>query len=298
MIKQIKYFQAVVRCKSFTEAAEECFISQSAISQQIQALEQELGVKLLNRQNRKFSLTPAGEHFYRKSLVLIADFERMCNETVRIANKDRAELRIGYLKCYGGQEFRLAVAEFSEKYPDVSVQIINGNHEDLYAALRDGGVDLILSDQRRAFSDEYVNHILTTSECYIEIAARNPIAALEYVETEDLKNIPCILVASPEQQETERIYYREIVGIQGDFLFAENLEEARLLVIGGKGFMPIEGGEHEPGAAAAFGRVLLTRRGNPIKRTYCAFWKADNSGYYIEDFADMLESKFLPDGKV
>lgn len=175
MIKQIKYFQAVVRCKSFTEAAEECFISQSAISQQIQALEQELGVKLLNRQNRKFSLTPAGEHFYRKSLVLIADFERMCNETVRIANKDQAELRIGYLKCYGGQEFRLAVAEFSEKYPDVSVQIINGNHEDLYAALRDGGVDLILSDQRRAFSDEYVNHILTTSECYIEIAARNPI---------------------------------------------------------------------------------------------------------------------------
>lgn len=297
MIKQIKYFQAVVRCKSFTEAAEECFISQSAISQQIQALEQELGVKLLNRQNRKFSLTPAGEHFYRKSLVLISDFERMCNETVRIANKDQAELRIGYLKCYGGQEFRLAVAEFSEKYPDVSVQIINGNHEDLYAALRNGGVDLILSDQRRAFSDEYVNHILTTSECYIEIAARNPIAALEYVETEDLKNIPCILVASPEQQETERTYYREVVGIQGDFLFAENLEEARLLVIGGKGFMPIEGGEREPGAAAAFGRVLLTRRGNPIKRTYCAFWKTDNSGYYIEDFADMLESKFLTDGK-
>ncbi len=298
MIKQIKYFQAVVQCKSFTEAAEECFISQSAISQQIQALEQELGVKLLNRKNRKFSLTPAGEHFYRKSLVLIADFERMCNETVRIANKDQKELCIGYLKCYGGQEFRLAVAEFSEKYPDVSVQIINGNHEDLYAALRDGGVDLILSDQRRAFSDEYVNHILTTSECYIEIAARNPIAALEYVETEDLKNIPCILVASPEQQETEQTYYREVVGIQGDFLFAENLEEARLLVIGGKGFMPIEGGEHEPGKAAALGRVLLTRRGNPIKRTYCAFWKADNSGYYIEDFADMLESKFLSDGKV
>lgn len=297
MIKQIKYFQAVVRCKSFTEAAEECFISQSAISQQIQALERELGIKLLNRQNRKFSLTPAGEHFYRKSLVLIADFERMCNETVRIANKEQAELRIGYLKCYGGQEFRLAVAEFSEKYPDVSVQIINGNHEDLYAALRDGDVDLILSDQRRAFSDEYVNHILMTSECYIEIAARNPIAALEYVETEDLKNIPCILVASPEQQETERIYYREIVGIQGDFLFAENLEEARLLVIGGKGFMPIDGGESELDTASAFGRVLLTRRKNPIKRTYCAFWKADNSGYYIEDFADILESKFSTNDK-
>lgn len=194
MIKQIRYFQAVVRCKSFTEAAEECFVSQSAISQQIQALEHELGVKLLNRENRKFSLTPAGEHFYQKSLVLIADFERLCHETVRIANKDNAELRIGYLKCYGGQEFRLAVAEFSEKYPDVSVHIINGNHEDLYDALRSGGVDLILSDQRRAFSDEYVNFILTTSKCYIEIAARNPLASLESIETDDLKNIPCMII--------------------------------------------------------------------------------------------------------
>lgn len=298
MIKQIRYFQAVVRCKSFTEAAEECFVSQSAISQQIQALEHELGVKLLNRENRKFSLTPAGEHFYQKSLVLIADFERLCHETVRIANKDNAELRIGYLKCYGGQEFRLAVAEFSEKYPDVSVHIINGNHEDLYDALRSGRVDLILSDQRRAFSDEYVNFILTTSKCYIEIAARNPLASLESIETDDLKNIPCILIASPEQQDNERTYYQEIVGIKGDFLFAENLEEARLLVIGGKGFMPIEGGENEPGSAAALRRVLLTRKGKLIKRNYCAFWKTDNSGYYIEDFADILKSKFPPESGV
>lgn len=95
-----------------------------------------------------------------------------------------------------------------------------------------------------------------------------------------------------EQQEAERIYYKEIVGIQGDFLFAESLEEARLLVVGGKGFMPIEGGESETGFAPVLNRVLLTGKGNPIRRTYCAFWKADNSGYYIEDFADMLKSRF------
>jgi hypothetical protein len=86
MLKQIKYFQSVVRCGSFTEAAEQNFISQSAISQQIQALEKELGVTLLERKNRKFTLTPAGEYFYKKSL-----------ETA---------LRIGYLKCYSGLEFQ------------------------------------------------------------------------------------------------------------------------------------------------------------------------------------------------
>lgn len=53
----------------------------------------------------------------------------------------------------------------------------------------------------------------------------------------------CILIASPAQRENESTYYREIVGFEGDFLFAENLEEARILVISGKGVMPIEGGE-------------------------------------------------------
>lgn len=66
MLKQIKYFQSVVRLNSFSEAAAENFISQSATSQQIQALERELGFKLLERKNRSFMLTPAGEYFYQK----------------------------------------------------------------------------------------------------------------------------------------------------------------------------------------------------------------------------------------
>ena len=97
MIKQIKYFQAIVKYKSFTEAAEECYISQSAISQQMRTLEQELGVKLINREKHKFSLTPAGEHFYKRSLILIEDFERLCQETSRIARKENSELHIGCL---------------------------------------------------------------------------------------------------------------------------------------------------------------------------------------------------------
>ena len=67
MLKQLKYFQSVVRLGSFSAAAGGNFISQSAISQQVQSLERELGFALLVRKNRSFSLTPAGEYFYRKS---------------------------------------------------------------------------------------------------------------------------------------------------------------------------------------------------------------------------------------
>ena len=290
MLNQVRYFQAVVRCGSFTEAAEECHISQSAISQQIKALEQELGIQLLIRQNRKFALTPAGEHFYKKSLILVADYDRLVQDSVRIAKKDQATLHIGYLKGYTGQEIQTSVARFSEKYPEVNVHIISGNHEELYAALRIDQVDLIMNDQRRAFSDEYVNCSLARINCSIEIASRNPISSLETVSPEELKNTPCILVVSKKQQKTEQEYYSDIFGFQGDFLFADSVEEARLMVVQNNGFMPVDDSQELIGNTTT--KIPLYRKDHPITRHYCAFWKTDNSGYYVEEFAGMLKKEF------
>ena len=152
LFRQMKYFVAVVECNSFTEAAEQCYISQSAISQQIRTLEQDLGVELLHRENRKFSLTPAGEYFYSQSKGILDEVEAVRRETIRIGQDEELQLRIGYLRCYSGQELHQAVAEFSRRYPEVSISIVNGTHEELYDLLRFGGVDLILSDQRRAYS--------------------------------------------------------------------------------------------------------------------------------------------------
>ena len=290
MLNQVRYFQVVVRLGSFTEAAEECHISQSAISQQIKALEEELGIQLLVRANRKFTLTAAGEHFYKKSLVLVADYDRLVQEAIRISRKDHAELRIGYLKSYAGQAIQTAVAHFSEKYPDVDVSIIIGSHEDLYDVLRTERVDLVMNDQRRAFSDEYVNCSLAHVNCCIEIASRNPISALETVSPEDLKNIPCILISSKGQRKTEEEYYRSVFGFQGDFLFADNMDEARLMVVQNNGFMPADDGLQFTGNAIT--TIPLFRRDRPIARHYCAFWKVDNSGYYVEEFAGMLKNVF------
>lgn len=292
MLRQIKYFQAVVRCGSFTEAAEKCYISQSAVSQQIKALEKELGVSLLERQNRRFTVTPAGEYFYKKSLSLTADFDKLCMETAKIAHNDKPRLMVGYLKDYSSREFQQAVAEFAERYPDTAIDIMNGNHEELYEELRFGRVDLVLNDQRRAFSDEYVNVVLATAECCIEISGRSSVAEKSSVNAEELKDIPCILVASQGQRDNEQTYYREVVGIKSDFIFAENLEEARLLVIGGKSFMPVDSSGKEFQFGTPLRHIPLLRGGRPIKRNYCAFWKTSNSGYYVEKFADILKEKF------
>lgn len=291
MLKQLRYFQSVVRLGSFSAAAEENFISQSAISQQVQALERELGFALLARKNRSFTLTSAGEYFYRKSLILTADYERMCAEAAKIAKGDQAALKIGYLRCYTGAEFQRAVALFSEKHPDVEVSVLYGNHEELYGLLRSGEADLVLNDQRRAFSDEYVNLILTTCRSYVEVSSHSLLTRMDRISPPELKNIPCILVASEAQRETEQEYYRDVVGFPGEFLYAQNLEEARLMVIARKGVLPVEGtGNAAP--APSIDRIPLVRDGEPILRNYCAFWKKNNPNSYTEEFAALLKAQF------
>lgn len=188
LLRQIQHFQTVVQANSFTEAAEFCHISQSGISQSIKALEDEIGAKLLIRKNRKFELT--GKHFYKKSLVITADLEQLCRETIRIDRKDAAEISLGVLSTYSGDEFNRAIAVFSEKYPTVELTVTSGNHEDLYDGLRFGKIDIALNDQRRAFSDAYENLILTETTCYVEMASHNPLAKLDIVDVDALKNIP------------------------------------------------------------------------------------------------------------
>ena len=121
LLKQMKYFISVVECNSFTEAAEQCYISQSAISQQIKALEQELGVDLIKRNNRQFTLTPAGEYFYRHGVELVSEIDNLKRETVRRGQDQELSLKIGYLRCYGAKELHHAIAKFSKTYSELSI---------------------------------------------------------------------------------------------------------------------------------------------------------------------------------
>ena len=288
LFRQMKYFISVVECSSFTEAAEQCYISQSAISQQIRSLEKELGVELIHRENRRFTLTPAGKYFYEQSKGILNEVEDIRRETFRIGKDKELELKIGYLRCYSGQELHQAVAEFSRLYPEVSIHIVNGTHEELYDLLRFGGADLVLTDQRRAFSDKYANFQLLKCGCYAELSVRSPLAEQESVTMEELKRQACILISSREQQNIEEDYYKNTLGFGGRFLFAENLEEGRLMVAGNRGFLPVERVGTLPPCGTGVKRLPVMERGQQLKRNYCLFWVKENASYYIEEFAEIL----------
>ncbi len=86
---------------------------------------------------------------YFQSVVRLGSFI----EAARLASGGQPSLKICYLRSYTGSEFQRALGLFSEKHPDVPVSVAYGNHEELYAMMRSDEVDIILNDQRRAFSD-------------------------------------------------------------------------------------------------------------------------------------------------
>ena len=282
-LKQMRYFVSIIDENSFTEAAEKNYISQSAISQALNSLEKELGVKLIERKNRSFSVTTAGEYFYRKSKALLSELE----------NDQEMNLHIGYISLYAGPELSEAIAEFSSVYPEVNISVRSGTHEELYHGLVSGELDMALNDQRRAFSDDYVNMELKNAECIIELSERNRLSSNERLEVDDLANLSCIIVSSREQRDTEAEYYRNILGFSSDFIFAESQEEARLMVTGNRGFLPVEAVGKLPEVSGAIKRIPLYRKNRRVTRKYCIFWQEARTGYYIEEFARMLQARLI-----
>lgn len=284
----MRYFLSVVDRGSFTEAAEENFISQSAVSQQIKLLEKELGVELLKREKRTFRITPAGEYFYRRAKELMQEIEAMTIETKRIDEDDELDLHIGVLNRYDGEELHRAIAEFSEIYPEVNITISYGGHEELYHLLKNKEVELLLSDQRRMFDDQYHNQILIKAPCFIEVSERSELSKYDHVTAKDLIGHACILISSREEREQEKNYFKDTLNFNDNFLFVRNSEEGRLMVVGNRGFMPVEEAGTISQVKHGIRRIPLYNGNKQMYRNYCIFWKNDKVNYYIEEFEDIL----------
>lgn len=226
LMQQIKYFTAVVNCKSFTEAAEQCYITQSAISQQIKSLEKELGVQLIQRGNRKFSLTPAGEFFYRNCLLLVEEFNRLKSETKQIGRLSGNLLRIGALSSYGGSELLNAAATLLAKYPELSLNLVSGTHDELCEMLSRDEIDMAFNVMRSSVSGDYAYRQLAIAGAFIAVAPQSKLSRLDYAEPSMLRTTPCILVAAPEQQSSEKRFFRLSLDLSDNFLYAASLEEA------------------------------------------------------------------------
>ncbi|MCT4456199.1 LysR family transcriptional regulator [Lactiplantibacillus paraplantarum] len=291
MFQQMQYFIAIVKNHSFTQAAVDCHISQSAISQQMKELESRLGLKLIKRQGRSFEVTEAGQYFYTHSQDILADVEQLVKNTIKIERNDEAELRVGYLRSFGTTEFLQTVAEFTQEFPKVKIKISSGTHEDLYELLRTGQIDLNLSDQRRALSNEYQNEFLTASEFVVAVNHSLPVDT-EKIDVAALVDLPCILIIDGNQQATEEAYYRDVLGVKSEFVRAQNYDEAQMLIASNQGYLIINQRMRTQLDQDIVKMIPLFKGHRNLIQNYYAYWQADNSGYYIETFAELLKQNF------
>ena len=101
-LKQLEYFTAIAEAGSITGAAAQLHIAQPPLSHQLRALEEELGVQLVQRGPRRCTLTEAGRHLYERARQILELTETTRGELCTLAGESGPELRIGMISSSGG----------------------------------------------------------------------------------------------------------------------------------------------------------------------------------------------------
>ncbi|MCB1755113.1 MAG: LysR family transcriptional regulator [Gammaproteobacteria bacterium] len=122
-LDDIAVFVRVVDCGSFTAAAERLEISRSVVSKQVSRLENQLGVRLLNRTTRRLSLTEAGRVFHRLSRRGLTEIEEAKTEVSRLQREPRGTLRLNAPMSFGILHIAPLLPEFHKRYPQVIVDM-------------------------------------------------------------------------------------------------------------------------------------------------------------------------------
>lgn len=289
---RLRYFCDVVALGSFTKAAERAFISQSAMSQQVRALEAELGVRLLERTGRRFVPTPAGEMLARRGTEVLERLDALEAEVIDLAEGRPRRLTVGYLNRYEGWEVAGAVAALSRRHPGCEVVAEAGTHDQLYRGMLAGRIDVSLNDVRRALSPDWENRYLMTGHRFAEVSEASPVAGSQSVTCRDLSGSPCILVCSAEQRDAERTWWRDVMGFSGEFLFAASLDEARMMVAGNRGWLPVETREAAARTTSVVRRLPLVNAAGRSESEYYVFWPQERTTPLVEEFAEILKGLF------
>ena len=142
-IKRLEYFIKLAETLNFTKAATECFIVQTAMSRQISALEEELGVELFKRNTRSVELTVVGKEFYWHALKLLSDYEHAIERVNLVSKNQSNSLRIG-IGPYEQALLQPILKQFVKKNPDVLLYIEQYSYEKLAKNFQDGRYDLII----------------------------------------------------------------------------------------------------------------------------------------------------------
>ena len=191
-LRHLRYFVAVARRLNFSRAAEDLHVAQPAISQQIRALEQELGVQLFDRMGRRVALTRAGEVLLPHANQVLAAVELAANEVRELGHLSRGSASLGAPPTVSTHLLPARLTHFRTLYPGLDVALREAGTESLLKLVEDGQLDLaiVTADGLPAA----VERLPYLEEDYVlAVSALHPLSRKKDVRLADLANEPFIL---------------------------------------------------------------------------------------------------------
>lgn len=193
-LQQLRYAVALADAQSFTKAAVNEYVVQSALSQQLRKLENELGVPLFERTTRKVSPTPAGDALLPLMRQVLAGIERIKVDAQAISGTIAGRLTVGMMEVPSESlDVAALMATFHTRYPEVTVTLRSGGSDLLIDAVRERKLDVAIVGSnlpstagRLTFTELFVEPLVAV------LPAGHPLAAADAVRLEDLASLPFI----------------------------------------------------------------------------------------------------------
>lgn len=170
-LENMSLFIRIVEAGGIGKAAGQLNLAKSAVSRRLNELEQQLGTQLLMRTTRKSNLTPAGELYYKKALVIIDDVADINAQTSGVEAIVEGSLKLTAPLSFGIQHLSPVLDEFSKRYPKLRVQI---DFSDRYIDLIEEGYELAIrigelkDSSLKAKQLSPIKHTLVASPTYLE----------------------------------------------------------------------------------------------------------------------------------
>jgi DNA-binding transcriptional LysR family regulator len=201
----LRYFAAVAAEGNLTRAAERLFVSQPALTRQIQQLESQLGVRLFTRSAAGMTLTPAGQALADGAPAVLAGWDRALRETKAAASRAARVLRVGFMSSAANEATQQIIAAFTRRRPDWRVDLQQAAWSDATAGLASGDVDAALLRLPFPGQAEMRLEVLLTEPRWVVLAENHPLAARDQISFRELWDEP--FVAAPEETGRWRDYW-------------------------------------------------------------------------------------------
>ena len=270
-LRQLRYFAAVARHGSFTRAAEELHLAQSALSQQVRRLERELGTDLLVRGARRVELTEAGELALPRATRVNSEVEALRSELDDVRGLLRGRLVVGGMLPAGGVDLPALLLRFGKEHPGVEVQLREGTAAEMVERLRGDEIDAAIAMLDPAeIPDFLASERLGEERLVLAMAPGDDLAGRRRIRLADLRERPFVAFrpGSAVRAAVDRAF--EDAGIRPRIAFETNdLSMLRAVLTRGLGIAVVPKTVAEWGGPGLVWRPLSP----PLRRSVAFMWR-------------------------